>query len=170
MAEPFSMSLDGDLMAHLDQLDVGIQQQVLRSAAHAGAKFLQDVAKAYAPIYVPEGLTKRKITPGQLRDSIYRVFSDSQSSGTFKLYEISWNHTKAPHGYWMENGFWLTKGKRRSRQQVRVRWVPGKAFIRLAGERSDEALRISKQRAEERLQELLQSMQTGNAMKGDPEL
>lgn len=170
MAEPFTISLDGDLTAYLDGLDAGIQEQVLRSAAHAGAKFLQDVAQANAPVYVPKGLTKRRIKPGQLRDSIYRVFSDSQSSGTFKLYEVSWNHTKAPHGYWMENGFWLTKGKRRGGQQVKVRWVPGTAFIRRAGDRSDEALRIATRRADERLQELTRSMESGASMRKDPEL
>ncbi|VFR96534.1 miscellaneous; hypothetical/partial homology [plant metagenome] len=164
------MSLDGDLVGYLDGLNRGIQEQVLRSAAHAGAKFLQDVAQANAPVYVPKGLTKRRIKPGQLRDSIYRVFSESQSSGTFKLYEVSWNHTKAPHGYWMENGFWLTKGKRRSGQQVKVRWVPGKAFIRRAGDRSDEALRIATQRADERMHELVQSLQTGASMKKDVDL
>jgi HK97 gp10 family phage protein len=45
-----------------------------------------------------------KITPGQLRDSIYRVHSDDDSNDGLQVYEVSWNHYKAPHGYWMEFG------------------------------------------------------------------
>lgn len=170
MSDSISMSLDDALADMLDKVDAGIQQHVLRSAAHAGAMFLQDVAQQNAPVYVPKGLTKRGIKPGQLRDSIYRVFSDSQSSDTFKLYEISWNHSKAPHGFWMEYGFWLTKGKRRSGQQVRVTWVPGKAFIRRAGDRSDQALQIAARRAGERLQEVVDSLESGRELDKEVDL
>lgn len=168
MADAFTMALEGDLSQSLDTLDAGIREQVLRSAAHAGAQFLQDVAKSYAPVYIPQGVTRRKIRPGQLRDSIYRVFSKSQSTEMLKLYEVSWNHTQAPHGYWMENGFWLTKGPRKQPgKQTRVRWVQGKGFIRHAGDRSDEALRIATARAAERLLELVSAVASKSPMSKD---
>lgn len=44
------------------------------------------------------------IQPGTLKASIYRVFSPERSTPTFKLYRISWNHTKAPHGAMVEFG------------------------------------------------------------------
>lgn len=47
---------------------------------------------------------KYLIQPGTLKAAIYRVFSPERSSNTFKLYKISWNHTKAPHGAMVEFG------------------------------------------------------------------
>ncbi|SFM63656.1 hypothetical protein [Rugamonas rubra] len=47
---------------------------------------------------------KYLIQPGTLRDAIYRVFSPEKSSGTLKMYRVSWNHTKAPHGFMAEFG------------------------------------------------------------------
>lgn len=43
--------------------------------------------------------------PGNLRDSIYQVFSaDNSVQGAKSTYHVSWNKTKAPYGYWVENG------------------------------------------------------------------
>lgn len=47
---------------------------------------------------------KYLIQPGTLKAAIYRVFSPERSSPTYKLYKISWNHTKAPHGAMVEFG------------------------------------------------------------------
>lgn len=44
------------------------------------------------------------IQPGTLKAAIYRVFSPERSTPTYKLYRISWNHTKAPHGAMVEFG------------------------------------------------------------------
>lgn len=44
------------------------------------------------------------IQPGTLKAAIYRVFSPERSTPTHKLYRISWNHTKAPHGAMVEFG------------------------------------------------------------------
>lgn len=44
------------------------------------------------------------IQPGTLKAAIYRVFSPERSTPTHKLYRISWNHSKAPHGAMVEFG------------------------------------------------------------------
>jgi hypothetical protein len=64
---------------------------------------------------------------GNLRNSIYQVFSQDNSSPGHATYHVSWNHRKAPHGGLVEFGYI-------QRYQVRVgkggRWYtvvrPGK--------------------------------------------
>lgn len=152
----FSVDFDGDMAAQLTALAGDIKENVLRSAAHAGAVVLYDAARANAPVYVPDGSNrKRVIKPGQLRDSIYRVFSNSASSEELKQYEVSWNHKKAPHGFLIENGHWLVRGKKKSGSQRKIKWVPGTAFMRRAGDQFQEALKAADARAMVRLQEVL---------------
>jgi len=151
----FSIDFDGDMAAQLDALAGDIKEKVLRSAAHAGAVVLYDAARANAPVYVPDGSNrKRVIKPGQLRDAIYRVFAESASSDELKQYEVSWNHKKAPHGFLVENGHWLVRGKKKSGTQRKIKWVPGTAFMRRAGDRFQEALKAADARALLRLQEI----------------
>ena len=88
--------------------------EVVRPAAHAGAFVLYTRAKLLAPVFAggPKFIKRSKsgksggywIKPGQLRDSIYRVYSKDNSGDGVATYHISWNHKKAPHGHWMENG------------------------------------------------------------------
>lgn len=86
-------------------------------AVAAGAKVYYDEARLLAPEaskknHVPVRVSKitgkkyggYDITPGQLKNAIYRVYSKDQSNPQKATYHISWNHVKAPHGYWMENG------------------------------------------------------------------
>lgn len=41
---------------------------------------------------------------GLLEGAIYRVYSPEKSSPTSKLYRVSWNKKKAPHGHLIEFG------------------------------------------------------------------
>ena len=41
---------------------------------------------------------------GNLHSAIYRVFSKTRSTDDLKTYHISWNKTKAPHGFLVEYG------------------------------------------------------------------
>lgn len=41
---------------------------------------------------------------GNLKRSIYQVYSLDNSGPGFATYHISWNHSKAPHGYLLEMG------------------------------------------------------------------
>ena len=42
--------------------------------------------------------------PGNLRDSIYQVYSKANSTDKRATYHISWNHIKAPYGFMVEYG------------------------------------------------------------------
>jgi len=131
-------ALTGDIEASLMALAESLEQRVPRPAAHAGALVFYDRARELAPLYV--GPDKTGIKPGQLREAIYRVFSEDKSSDSVKLYEISWNHTKAPHGYWMEYG--------------NSRHGP-KPFIRPAFDFYEKALEASRKRAGELTAEII---------------
>lgn len=117
MSSTLSITFDhAGLDAALEGL-ADVLQAAIRPAAQAGAEVFYQAARRLAPVakkttFIPR--RKSKITgksyggytikPGQLRDSIYQVFSKSQSTRERAVYEISWNHYKAPHGHWIEHG------------------------------------------------------------------
>lgn len=133
-----STTMSGDIEGSLMALAESLEQRVVRPAAHAGALVFYDRARELAPLYV--GPEKKGIKPGQLRAAIYRVFSEDRSSDDLKVYQISWNHAKAPHGYWMEYG--------------NSRHGP-KAFIRPAFDFYERALDASRKRARELTAEII---------------
>lgn len=133
-----TFEMDGDPVASLARFAEAIEQRVVRPAAHAGALVFYDRARELAPLYV--GPEKKGVKPGQLRAAIYRVFSEDRSSDDLKVYQISWNHTKAPHGYWMEYG--------------NSRHGP-KPFIRPAFDFYERALDASRKRARELTTEII---------------
>lgn len=137
-------TLEGDLLADLEGLADAIEQRAVRPAAHAGAVVFYERARELAPLYT--GPATKGIKPGQLRDAIYRVFSESKSGDDLKLYEISWNHSKAPHGYWMEYG--------------NSRHGP-KPFIRPAFDFYERALAASRKRAAEVAAEVIAELSHG---------
>ena len=138
MADGVSITFDGDLETALDALDDGIKSSVLRSAAHAGAI-----------VFYEEALYLVPYREGKLFNAIYRVFAEDVSTETSKLYEVSWNARKAPHGHLIENG-WIHKSK----DGALVQQLPV-GFIRRAGDRSADAVKAMEQRVAERLAELL---------------
>lgn len=125
-----TFEMDGDPVAALTRFVEAVEERVVRPAAHAGALVFYERARELAPEYT--GPPKIGIKPGQLRAAIYRVFSEDRSTDEFKIYEISWNHTKAPHGHWMEYG--------------NSRHGP-KPFIRPAFDFYEKALEASRERA-----------------------
>ncbi|MGW8306375.1 MAG: HK97 gp10 family phage protein [Achromobacter pulmonis] len=125
-----TFEMDGDPVAALTRFVEAVEERVVRPAAHAGALVFYERARELAPEYT--GPPKSGIKPGQLRAAIYRVFSEDRSTDEFKIYEISWNHTKAPHGHWMEYG--------------NSRHGP-KPFIRPAFDFYEKALEASRERA-----------------------
>lgn len=103
--------MQGDFAAALDALGEQVKTTVARAGANSMAYVFQEEAKAFAPVFTvgPKGgggsrVARRKVKPGQLRDSIYRAHADRLSSDGSQIYEVSWNHSKAPHGHWMEYG------------------------------------------------------------------
>lgn len=133
-----SFEMDGDPVAGLTRFVEAVEERVVRPAAHAGALVFYERARELAPEYT--GPPKSGIKPGQLRAAIYRVFSEDRSTDEFKIYQISWNHTKAPHGHWMEYG--------------NSRHGP-KPFIRPAFDFYEKALEASRERARTLIAEIV---------------
>lgn len=81
-----------------------------RPAAQAGIQIIYDRARINAPVserahmFNIEGRVYGPFRPGNLRDSIYQVFSKSRSYLDVSTYEVSWNKDKAPYGYAYEYG------------------------------------------------------------------
>lgn len=83
-----------------------------RPAAQAAAQVLYNQVKANVPVSEKGhwfyGTSFRKtgqrywFDAGTLRDSIYQVFSQDNSTDTKATYHIAWNHKKAPYGFMVE--------------------------------------------------------------------
>ena len=88
--------------------------QAIRPAAQAGADELYNTARALCPVSDNDhffyGTSYKKtgqryfFKSGNLRDSIYQVFSADNSGKDRATYHIAWNHTKAPYGFMVEYG------------------------------------------------------------------
>ena len=95
----------------LDKITVAAQGAV-RPAAQAGAQIFYERVKEEAPVsktahmFHIEGRVYGPFSPGDLRDSIYQVFSKREfyHGETKAAYEISFNHGKAPYGFMVLRG------------------------------------------------------------------
>ena len=81
-----------------------------RPAAQAGVQVIYDRARLNAPVsaashyFYIRGKKYGPYAPGNLRDSIYQVFSKDKSFKDVSTYQVSWNKDKAPYGYVAEFG------------------------------------------------------------------
>lgn len=81
-----------------------------RPAAQAGAQVIYEAARINAPtshdshFFYIRGKKYGPFAPGTLRDSIYQVYSKTESSDTKATYQVSWNYRKAPYGHLVELG------------------------------------------------------------------
>ena len=81
-----------------------------RPAAQAGAQVIYDAARINAPmsdkshIFHIRGKKYGPFAPGTLRNSIYQVFSKSESTDAKAVYQVSWNFRKAPYAFMVELG------------------------------------------------------------------
>jgi hypothetical protein len=73
-----------------------VTEEAARPAAQAASQVLYEEVKRNVAV-IP-----RKT--GNLDSAIYQVFSQDNSSPGRATYHISWNHSKAPHGYLVEMG------------------------------------------------------------------
>ena len=93
------------LLATTDEL-----QKATRPAAQAGAQIIYDAARLNAPVskkphkFYGTHKVYGPYSPGNLRDSIYQVFSKTNSYKDVSTYHISWNADKAPYGAMVEFG------------------------------------------------------------------
>lgn len=120
--------------ASIDRLG-SLAVQTSRQAARQGGEHLFYQARLECPVsaedHVFYGHGGKYLFPaGNLRNSIYMVYSKDQSSATVSTYHIAWNHQKAPYGYMVEFGT--------------ARAQPN-AWLRRAYDRAhDEALQIAR--------------------------
>lgn len=102
----------GDLMDQLDEIGAGLTNEAVRPAAQAGAQVFYDTVRAKAPMarephksgWKAKGWEPTLFEPGSLKNAVYQVFSEKQSSEAFATYEISVNHKKAPYWLFVEFG------------------------------------------------------------------
>lgn len=156
----FQVGLDtSGLRQYFDALE-DRAQEAARPAAQAGAQVLYDRVKLNVSMI-------GRVT-GNLAGSIYQAFSPENSGDGKALYNVSWNHKKAPHGHLVEYGYLQryryrpdgmgpmvrpgmdnTKkpGRRATQAQKNAYYVtlpspkqvPGRAFIRSAQSSMDAA-------------------------------
>lgn len=123
------VSFESNMVQQMLNLQVEIQEQALRSAAHQGSLVFYNEAKQRAPV----GPT------GRLRDSIYRKHVSSKSNADRQVYHVGPNKSKAPHwhlveyGYMqpyvvvkLQNGEWRTTKRRRDQPK----FIPPKPYMR----------------------------------------
>lgn len=85
-------------------------QKATRPAAQDGAQIIYDAARLNAPVskrphkFYGTHKVYGPYAPGNLRDSIYQVFSKDNSYKDVSTYHISWNADKAPYGAMVEFG------------------------------------------------------------------
>jgi HK97 gp10 family phage protein len=88
-----------------------------RPAAQAGIQIIYDRARLLAPesdkahYFHIRGKKYGPYQPGNLRDSIYQVYSKSKSFKDVSTYQVSFNKDKAPYGYIVEFGTSKTPAK-----------------------------------------------------------
>lgn len=93
------------LRAEVDKLHAAT-----RPAAQAGIEVIYQRARINAPVsdashfFHIRGKKYGPYAPGNLRDSVYQVFSKSRSYKDVSTYEVSFNKDKAPYGYIVHNG------------------------------------------------------------------
>ena len=93
------------LRAELDELHAAT-----RPAAQAGVQIIYDRARINAPVSTAAHMfhgthaVYGPYSPGNLRDSIYQVFSKDNSYKDVSTYHISFNKSEAPYGFIVHNG------------------------------------------------------------------
>lgn len=107
----FKGSFDSSrIKRHIDQLG-NRAKDAIRPAAQAGIQVYYNEVKLRVPVgsdvhYSGQTGSGRKFTyrPGNLRNSIYQVYSDESVDGKKAVYLVSYNKSKAFYGRFVENG------------------------------------------------------------------
>lgn len=107
-----SMKIGINLQSFKDQLRATADElnRATRPAAQEGAEIIYLQAKLLAPVserahmFHGTNAVYGPYSPGNLRDSIYHVFSKDNSFRDVSTYHVSWNADKAPYGAMVEFG------------------------------------------------------------------
>lgn len=106
------MSIRMNVASFKEQLraKVDVMHAATRPAAQAGVQIIYDRARINAPVsqdshfFYIRGKKYGPYPPGNLRDSIYQVYSKDKSYKDVSTYQISFNKSEAPYGYIVHNG------------------------------------------------------------------
>lgn len=143
--------LQGSLADALAQIGEQVQEKVLRSGLHAGARVLYDELKHRAP--------------GSLADAVYEYHDVRRSRDGRQIYIVGVNKRQAPHWFNVEYGHWrvnvvyrdATTGKIIPTQQRLPRpvWTPAHPYLRPTWDsQAGAAIDAVQRRMAERLGEL----------------
>lgn len=124
--------LSGDVADGLEKFEAKIKESVIFSGVAAMALVIYEEVKLNAS---PPRMGRKS---GNLSNSIYRAYSPEKSGDAVKVYRVSWNKAKAPHGHLLEYGT--------SRMRARP-------FIRPAFDHVARAARAGMARMKERMDE-----------------
>lgn len=95
-------------------------EQAVRPAAQAGAQVFYDEVVMRAPVSEAPHFFYGKASkdgtrtiypfqPGDLKRSVYQVFSKDNSTQSKATYHIAWNHQEVPYGFMVEFGHIQTR-------------------------------------------------------------
>ena len=106
------MSINVNIAAFKEQLRATADKlhAATRPAAQAGAEVIYQRARINAPVsnaahyFHIRGKKYGPYQPGNLKSSIYQVYSKDNSYKDVSTYHVSWNKDKAPYGFVYELG------------------------------------------------------------------
>ena len=131
-----SAKLDADFEVSLERFGKKVSEPVLFSGAAAMARVIYDEVKINVSGIKP-GFPG--VVTGNLLNSIYQVKANDLMTPTRKVYEVSWNRSKAPHGHLIEFG---------------TSRAPAYPFVRPAVGRMPEAIKAGLARMKVRFSEV----------------
>lgn len=135
MAETLRVAVTSDAAAGFAQLEAKMREEYLFSAVAAMANVIYEEVVLNVTVEGRLGIGRKT---GNLASSIYRAYIPEESTADLKVYHISWNKRKAPHGHFLEYGT--------SRQ-------PAKPFVRPANDHAPRAVTAGQERLAERFGE-----------------
>jgi hypothetical protein len=128
-----------DLFKGFDAMSDNLRVSVARTMGVAAGVVLRDEAKLLAPEGSPDG---GSITPGLLKSAMYVAYRPALSVNGSQVYSVSWNKKKAPHGHFLEFGFWETVPTYKAKDGewysnpthtlAKPKWRPPHAFLQPA--------------------------------------
>ena len=118
------------LQAKLAAFGAKIKTEVAIEGAAGMAAVIYDEVKLNA---------EKNKRSGTLYNAIYRVYSPEKSTDTSKLYRVSWNKRRAPHGHLLEFG---------------TSRAPAHPFLRPALSKLNEAIAAGQARMTKKLTEI----------------
>ena len=131
--DPLILEVDTTGIDRMFDMFVADIEAAVRPAAQAGAQVLYDEVK--------RNVGQLKSFTGNLQKSIYQKYSPELSvAGQKAVYNISWNKTKAPHGWLVERGHMQRyRYYQNSQGQVRPMVRPGMDMTKKPGKSASQA-------------------------------